>query len=78
MSVRRTRLLTQLLDVFRSASAYLTADELSTLCDGDHSAKRVVRYILILEGVGYRFDTRRRRVGGQAVVNEYRLIGENA
>lgn len=71
---RHPRLLKQILDVCQSATEYLTADELSAKCDSDISAKRVARYILMLEGAGYVFDTRKRRLGDRAEVNEYRLV----
>jgi hypothetical protein len=76
--VRHPRLLKQILDVCQSASTYLTADELSAQCEGDLSAKRVARYIMMLEGAGYVFDTRKRSRGVRADVNEYRMVGEEA
>jgi hypothetical protein len=66
------RLLKQILDVCQSSTAHLTADELSAKCDGELSAKRVARYIMMLKGAGYTFDTRKRGLG--AAVNEYLLV----
>jgi hypothetical protein len=76
--LRHPRLLKQILGVCHSASTHLTADELSARCDGDFSAKRVARYIMMLEGAGYVFDTRKRSRGDRAAVNEYRMVGEKA
>jgi hypothetical protein len=74
MVFRHPRLCKRLLDVCRVTSEYLTADELSARCDGDLPVKRVARYIMMLKGAGYRFDTRRRLLGNRDTVNEYRLI----
>jgi hypothetical protein len=56
----------------------LTADELSARCDGDLSAKRVARYIMMLQGAGYVVDTRTRNLRDRDAVNEYRMVGEKA
>jgi hypothetical protein len=76
--LKHPRLLKQVLGVCQSANEYLTADELSARCDGDLSAKRVARYIMMLEGAGYVFDTRKRSRGVRADVNEYRMVDEEA
>jgi hypothetical protein len=75
MTPRHPRLLKQILNACQSASGFLTADELSATCDSNLSAKRVARYILMLEGAGYAFDTRTRRHNHGITVNEYRLTG---
>jgi hypothetical protein len=74
--LKHQRLLKQILTVCQSATEYLTADELSAMCAGDHPAKRIVRYLLMLQGEGYVVDTRKRILSNRAAVNEYRLIGE--
>jgi hypothetical protein len=75
--LRHPRLLKQILDACQSTTVLLTADELSARCDGHLSAKRVARYILMLKGAGYRFDTRKRSLGDCAAVNEYRMAMKN-
>jgi hypothetical protein len=72
--LRHPRLLKQILDVCQSATTHLTADELSARCDGDLSAKRVARYIMMLEGAGHVFDTRTRHLCDRNAVNEYRMV----
>jgi hypothetical protein len=74
--LRHPRLLKQIPGVCQSATALLTADELSARYDGDLSAKRVAWFIMMLEGVGYVVDTRKRSLGDRAAVNEYRMVVE--
>ena len=58
----------------QSATEHLTVDELSAKCPGDLFAKRVARYMSMLKGVGYIFDTRKRSLGDRVGVNEYLLV----
>jgi hypothetical protein len=71
---RHRRALSQVEVVCRATRDFLTAGEIGARCPDDLSAKRVARYILMLEGTGCVFERRLRSIVGSNRVAEYRLV----